>query len=149
MKEHSLDEVVCLIFVEDGKFLLEERLDHGVEKGDWTTTGGKVSESDRKSDGDYIENASIRESEEETGLTPTKMRLFTSFRQMTKKGVEYIFHGVHVEAWSGELKNDEVDVQTGLARRHLEWIEKERARILVRDHLVDSRIFSDFLTNSR
>ena len=43
----ELREVVTLVFAQDEKLLLEQRLDEGVFKNRWTFTGGKIEEVDR------------------------------------------------------------------------------------------------------
>jgi 8-oxo-dGTP pyrophosphatase MutT (NUDIX family) len=139
MVEHETPypEVVCLVYFDNGKFLLEERLDENVFKHTWTTTGGKVDEEDREHK-DYILAASIREAKEENGLIPTAIVPFTKFHKELRDGTPYLFHGIHVVSWEGELIN------RFPKRRRLEWVNNDRALELVTGHEVDQRLLEDF-----
>jgi 8-oxo-dGTP pyrophosphatase MutT (NUDIX family) len=137
MSENNILEVVCLVYYDQGKFLLEERLDDNVFKHTWTTMGGKVDEEDREQH-DYLLAASIREAKEENGLIPTAIVPFTKFHQELRDGTPYLFHGIHVVSWDGELVNRFPE------RRRLEWVKKDRALELVEGHEVDQKLLEIF-----
>ena len=107
----SFPEVVCLVFFRNGKLLLEQRLDDDAFYGRWTFTGGKIE------DGESVEEASIREAGEETGLAPLSIQCLVSFRGVSRNGNSYLFHGVLVKEWGGRLVNRE-----GSQKRRLKWV---------------------------
>lgn len=129
---------MCLVFCEDEKLLLEQRLDGDAFHKNWMFTGGKVEALDRSS-GNPIHNASVREAEEETGLKPMASNVFTSFVQELRDGRTFEFIGVNILKWDGKLKNQEV------GRRNLAWIGISEARAIIGEHEVDRRILEDFL----
>lgn len=135
----KLTGVVCLVFLKNNKFLLEQRLDNNKLFAHWTFTGGKIDEKDTADGADHIMAASIREADEETGLIPHEIEVFTSFHANSRAGQRFKFYGVWVKSWSGKFKNKEPN------RRILKWIEMEKAKDLIVDNKVDERVLSDFL----
>lgn len=127
-----------MVFCQDGKLLLEQRLDDGVFKNRWTFTGGKVEEFDYEQD-DYVFAASVRESGEETGLVPEEIEVFARFVQTTLNGNTYDYHGVYVKKFSGELENKEK------GRRNIVWVgEGIEADILLEGDEVNTRLLNGF-----
>lgn len=134
-----MKEVVCLVFQQEDKFLLEQRLDKNLYHGAWTFPGGKVEVEDgEQSFTNYLLVASIRESREEVGLVPEVIETFTEFEEITRHGNKYRFYGIHVKKFSGDLQNNEP------GRRILSWVPGIEVSNLVDDVSVDSRIWKDY-----
>lgn len=131
-----LPEVVCLVFFRNGRFLLEQRLDDDSFYGKWTFTGGKVEINET------IERASVREADEETGLIPTLIQPFTTFKGVSRNGNSFVFHGIWIPQWSGRLKNKE-----GAPKRKLKWVSLEQVRKYIDDTEVDRRVLEAFLAH--
>lgn len=136
----TLREVVDLVFLQKGKFLLEQRLDKDNYFGKWTFPGGKVDEIDYKTGKDYLVEASIREVKEEIGLIPKVLKRFTSFEEVSRNNRKYLFHGIHVIKYTGNLVNKEI------GRRNLSWVRVSEAKEYIGDTAVDKRVFEDFLS---
>lgn len=138
MKEEKLREVVSLVFVNDDRLLLEQRLDEGPFKNRWTFTGGKVEAVDYQT-GDYVMAASVREAGEETGLIPEEIVVFDRFVMTTLNGNTYQYHAVYVRSYTGEVENREV------GRRNLQWVgDGVEADILLEGDGVNTKILSGY-----
>ncbi|HEY4342762.1 MAG TPA: NUDIX hydrolase [Parvibaculum sp.] len=82
------------IFVKDGKVLLGKRASHKASYPDcWDIIGGHVEQ------GETVEQALVREAQEEVGLTPLKFAAMGSFRERLYG--EATHHVFAVEEWSG------------------------------------------------
>lgn len=130
-------QVVCLVFYENNKILLEQRLDQDAFHKNWMFTGGKIEAQDYMQ-ADAIHAAAVREAMEETGFKVVKTKQFISFLQKLRDGREFEFIGVRVVRWQGELTNREPH------RRHLEWVVLTKAKALIGEHEVDSKILEGF-----
>ncbi len=89
----------CAIFVRDGRILLGKRSPHLSSCPDrWDVIGGHVEA------GETIEQALIREAEEEVGLTPTR---FVPASRIDRRAVHHFF--LILERRSGEpvMRGDE------------------------------------------
>lgn len=139
----NMKEVVCLVFEDQGKFLLEQRLDDNLYHGAWTFPGGKVEEVDYKQGSDYLLAASVRESGEEVGLVPEVIEPFTEFEETTRHGNRYRFLGIRVVTFSGDLQNNEP------VRRILVWVPEAEVGNHINNVSVDKRIWEDFLNHRR
>jgi 8-oxo-dGTP pyrophosphatase MutT (NUDIX family) len=137
--EYRPKQVVCLVFCQADKILLEQRLDKDAFRENWMFTGGKVETEDEAAD-NPIHAASVREAKEETGLEVIKIERFSSFLQRLRDGRQFEFVGVYVSEWSGNLRNQEP------RRRHLAWVAIAAAQIMIGQHEVDARILQDFLS---
>jgi 8-oxo-dGTP diphosphatase len=83
-------QCACAIFVRDGRILLGKRSPHVSScPGCWDVIGGHVEASET------VEQALIREAEEEIGLTPTR---FVPAGRMYRKAV---YHFFLVSDWRG------------------------------------------------
>jgi 8-oxo-dGTP pyrophosphatase MutT (NUDIX family) len=136
-------QVVCLVFYHQGDILLEQRLDRDAFYGEWLLPGGKVEDADAAG-GDVLQEAARRESQEETGLTPTRLRTLINFEQRLRDGRIFHFNGMHVQEWTGRLENREV------GRRNLVWVPLEQAQRLMHDskERVGCRIVEAFVAAS-
>lgn len=139
-EQKSLSEVVCLVFYKNGKVLLEQRLEADNFQNRWTFTGGKVDQDDFRQGDNHIITASRREGWEETGLRANQCLPFTSFAGVSRNGNSYLFHGVWIKDWDGEMdENKEPGV------RRLEWVPLQRATEYIGDTEVDKKILEHFL----
>ena len=102
-------KTLSLLFLRKGDQILLAMKKRGFGKGRWNGVGGKVE------DGESIESAMIRESEEEIGVTPTTYEEVgdISFDEFFK-GEPTIMH-VHIfmaSRWQGEpIESDEMTPQ--------------------------------------
>lgn len=128
-----------MVFFKDGQFLLEQRIEEDNFKGRWTFIGGKVEKGDFLKDEDYKEVAAIREAREEINLEPKSFQCFVSFEERSRNGNWYLFHGILIEEWEGQLENREPD------KRNLAWISIEETATYIGDTEVDKRILESLL----
>ncbi len=134
----ELREVVTLVFAQDAKLLLEQRLDEGPFKNRWTFTGGKIEDVDRLEE-DYVFAAAVREAGEEVGLTPEEVEVFAEFVATTLNGYTYYYHAVSVERFYGEIENREE------GRRNIAWVgEGMEADILLDGDGVNKKVLEAY-----
>ena len=105
----------CAIFVRDGRILLGKRSPHRTSCPDcWDVIGGHVEP------GEMVEQALIREAEEETGLTP--LRFMPAGRMDRAKAVHHFFTVLDWRGGEPRLLGDE--------HMELRWFTIEDACIL-------------------
>jgi 8-oxo-dGTP diphosphatase len=122
MKEHIANTVGALFVNPDGKLLLGLRAPSKKSwASHWDTIGGHVE------DGESLDDALIREVQEETGVTPTQFRLIATVRERQPERYGDALHHIYaVTAWQGgdpanvcdehtELKWFSIDEMRGLA----------------------------------
>jgi len=122
MQEHIAKTVGALFINPDGKVLLGLRApSKKVWPSHWDTIGGHVE------DGERLDDALIREVQEETGVTPTEFRLIATVRERQPERYGDALHHIYaVTDWQGgdpanmcdehtELKWFSIDEMRGLA----------------------------------
>ena len=97
MQDHIAKTVGALFIRPDGKVLLGLRvLSKKVWPGHWETIGGHVE------DGESLEEALIREVQEETGVTPSRFRLIATVRERQPEIYGNALHHIYaVTGWQG------------------------------------------------
>ncbi|MBR1212528.1 NUDIX hydrolase [Bradyrhizobium sp. JYMT SZCCT0180] len=97
MHDKAARTVGALLIGSTGKVLLGLRApSKKVWPGHWDTIGGHVE------DGENLDDALIREVQEETGVTPTEFRLITAVRERRPELYGDALHHIYaVTAWQG------------------------------------------------
>lgn len=96
---------VGIVFLDKKNRIL---LGHRIKDDSWGLVGGKIDWCET------FEEASIRESKEEVGLTPTKLKYFGINNAINKPSEHHITLFYHAVEYTGILKNNEPD-------KHHEW----------------------------
>ncbi|MBI3443203.1 NUDIX domain-containing protein [Candidatus Woesebacteria bacterium] len=118
----SLKQAVIFLIHEDGKILLEKRLNPGKSySGRIIIPGGKV-EIDQN---ETPEQAVIREIREECKVEPTKLTLLDTFEDVTPGLNHYLFTAYLVTDYQGKIENNEPE-KSG----HM-WVELSSAKNFV------------------
>jgi len=126
MRDQPAKTVGALFIRSDGKILLGLRApSKKVWPGHWDTIGGHVE------DGESLDEALIREVQEETGMTPTLFRLIATVRERQPEVYGDARHHVYaVTAWQGGEPANVCDEHT-----ELKWFGASEMRGLT--NLVD------------
>lgn len=99
---------VAVIIVQD-KVLLAQRPKHLHKGGYWEFPGGKVEA------GEKVEDALVREIEEELGIVPIK------FKPLIEVSYDYPEKNVLLDVW---LVSDYFNVPEGREQQLIRWVEK-------------------------
>ena len=110
MQDRPTRTVGALLIRPDGKVLLGLRApSKKVWPNHWDTIGGHVE------DGESLDDALVRESQEETGVTPTRFRLIATVRERQPERYGDALHHVYaVTAWQGGEPANVCDEHTEL-----------------------------------
>jgi mutator protein MutT len=113
-----LTDIACAIFINNGKLLLVRRASHKTwYPNHWDLVGGHV-EGD-----ETIEDALVREAEEEVGLTPVAFRWVAELSEPVESGgAAARYHVFVVTEWNGgepELLGDE--------HTEMRWVDTAQA----------------------
>jgi 8-oxo-dGTP diphosphatase len=127
-----MEHVACAIFVRDQKILLAKRASHKRVAPDcWDLIGGHVEA------GETVEQALVREAEEEVGLTPFRFSLTGSISQPKPEIYgEAVYHVFTVSEWSGGDPSMLGDEHT-----EIRWFTIDQACVVESLALVDYRNF--------
>jgi 8-oxo-dGTP diphosphatase len=125
---NQIDQTVGALFVrEDGRILLGLRApSKKVWPSHWDTIGGRVEA------GESLDEALVREVQEEVGLTPTEFRLIAVVRERQPQIYGDALHHVYaVTRWQGGEPANICDEHT-----ELKWFSVSEMRVLT--NIVDS-----------
>lgn len=95
-----MKEATLLFVVKDGRILLI-RGKTGINKGKWNGPGGKVEK------GEDIEQAAIRETVEETGITPLDVTFLGSNEFYAGNEKAWLVHNFIARDFEGEMRETE------------------------------------------
>lgn len=121
MPEQIARTVGALFIRPDGKVLLGLRVPaKKVWPGHWDTIGGRVE------DGESLEEALVREVQEEVGVTPVEYRLVAAFRERRRDIYRDALHHVYVVMhWHGGEPANVCDEHT-----EIRWFSIDEMRLL-------------------
>ncbi|MBR1151786.1 NUDIX hydrolase [Bradyrhizobium sp. JYMT SZCCT0428] len=127
MHDKTARTVGALLIGSAGKVLLGLRApSKKVWPGHWDTIGGHVE------DGESLDDALVREVQEETGVTPTQFRLIATVRERQPERYGDALHHIYaVTAWQGGDPANMCDEHT-----ELRWFSIGEMRALV--NIVDA-----------
>ena len=127
MQDNTARTVGALFIRPDGKVLLGLRApSKKVWPSHWDTIGGHVE------DGESLDDALIREVQEETGVTPTQFRLIATVRERQPERYGDALHHIYgVTAWQGGDPANVCDEHT-----ELRWFSIDEMRRLT--NIVDA-----------
>jgi 8-oxo-dGTP pyrophosphatase MutT (NUDIX family) len=127
MQEQIAKTVGALFISQDGKVLLGLRApSKKVWPRHWDTIGGRVEQ------GESLEDALVREAQEEVGVTPTRFRLIATVRERQPEIYGDMLHHIYaVTRWQGGEPANVCDEHT-----ELKWFSVSEMRLLT--NIVDA-----------
>ena len=139
MQDRTAKTVGALFIGADGKILLGLRApSKKVWPSHWDTIGGRVEA------GESLDEALVREAQEEVGVTPTQFRLIAAVREKQPEIYGDALHHVYaVTAWQGGDPANICDEHT-----ELKWFSVSEMRLLANIVDCDYPLFAEqALTN--
>src|SRR3990167_414879 len=102
--------VVGILFNKNNDVLIALRPQHVIQPGVWEFPGGKVEENES------LENALIREFEEEIGITITRAEFFLEIKKsFPEKNILLILHAFKIAEFYG--------IPQGIENQEIRWVK--------------------------